>query len=75
MCLPENFLYCWCIKPSREKRLRVKALNRVFKETSIDHILKQLRVLKGSIKADELKALKKKHALINYSDLDETPKG
>ena len=66
--------HCWCLKPSKEQRIRSKSYAHILQETSISHIIQQLRVLnavcKKSLSKDEWERQRQKHSLIAYSDLE-----
>jgi len=54
--------------------LRTRSFRHILKETSISHIIKQLRVLNAACKstrtAEEWEALEKENKLMAYSDLE-----
>ena len=70
---PKRFL-CYCLRPSREQRMRANCYKHVLNEVSITHIIKQLRVLNAAAKQNvgpiNWRRLTRQHSIKRYLELE-----
>ena len=71
--LPKGMLIC-CCKPNRAQKIRAKCYDHSMQETSISHIIQQLRVLNAACKETrspvEWEALRHRHSMMAFEDFD-----